>query len=191
MRRTAETWARLSPNYRKRLERNGITKQRYLSGANLQSARGQTIEARRTQERLAVARTHRLPAASTLRSWKARALRRGVTPDDWQAALDAAGPGRFASVRAAVQAMEQRHREWTRAGEPRRSRFIDTEREETRRPIVPSVPIPPSEYYYDEGTDNYWPVSELETGEEYDAYEFIEYEPEPELEWGESWGFYH
>lgn len=33
-------WANLSPTYRKRLERGGITKKAYNSGANLQIARG-------------------------------------------------------------------------------------------------------------------------------------------------------
>lgn len=43
-RRTAEQWDRLSENYRRRLVRQGVGREDYLSGANLQSARGQSRE---------------------------------------------------------------------------------------------------------------------------------------------------
>lgn len=47
-----KTWGALSENYRKRLERGGITKQAYESGASLSSARGHAATPERPERAL-------------------------------------------------------------------------------------------------------------------------------------------
>ena len=68
-------WEGLSETYRKRLLHSGITKKDYLAGVNLQAARGQKIEARRTVER----RKKGLPSMSTVRKRKSQVM----TPQQW------------------------------------------------------------------------------------------------------------
>lgn len=47
-----KTWGALSENYRKRLERGGITKQAYESGASLSAARGHAATPERPERAL-------------------------------------------------------------------------------------------------------------------------------------------
>lgn len=191
--RSAEQWARLKPDYRKRLERKGISRSDYLAGANLQSARGQAKEAVRTQTRQALG----LPGQSTIREWRARAARRGITRSDWDAAVREAGPSRFLAVKDAVRSVEARHRAWVDAGSPRRYKTkVDTREDRAKpRPNIPPLIVPPHEYVYDEQDDTYYPPDYVSSHEDqfYDIGDLLyeEYEPDPAIEWGESWGYYH
>ncbi len=49
--RSAQRWRELSPSYRQRLERSGITRQRYLAGEPLQKARGHRSREHEQQQR--------------------------------------------------------------------------------------------------------------------------------------------
>lgn len=110
-------WNKLSPTYQARLKRAGITRSAYLSGVNLQKARGQKIEARRTVERKIAG----LPAQSTVRrrtkaikehpiAWagvikelKKRNLEiGGMTNNQWQAGLKKHG------IQTTINIAEQR-----------------------------------------------------------------------------------
>lgn len=51
MARTAEQWERLSETYRRRLVRQGISREDYVSGAKLQTARGQSQEKAHDRQR--------------------------------------------------------------------------------------------------------------------------------------------
>lgn len=53
-RRSAAQWERLSPKYRARLLRKGISRDDYLSGANLSRARGHGNESRHARQRAIV-----------------------------------------------------------------------------------------------------------------------------------------
>lgn len=191
--RTAEAWARLKPDYRNRLIRKGITKQAYIDGANLQVARGQTTEAKRTQ---AKALKPSIPGASTVRAWRARALRRGITREDWDAAIRDAGLTRFDTVRAAVLAVEARHRAWVQAGQPRKFK-LEPRAPDAKAPPkfqAPPIIVPPKEYVYDPDDNEYYPPEWIdEHAEQFDTEDLLYdyYEPDPEVEWGQSWGYYH
>ncbi|MHB1357051.1 MAG: hypothetical protein ACYCZF_13870 [Anaerolineae bacterium] len=117
----ARNWETLSPVYRKRLQRGGVTKKQYNSGANLQAARGQKIEARRTVQR----REQGLPSMATVRKQRAAkatgstATERaqwarwakelkavnmtfgGMTPEIWNAAVKKYGRDKVFKVAAA------------------------------------------------------------------------------------------
>ena len=137
--RTAAKWDALSPTYRARLERGGITKSAYLSGAKLQKARGQAkaepLRAKRkaTPGKTAgrkpkVATSYNLPSDTTMRRWKKRAEARGVTGEDWEAALRSADS--FETVQEEIRKKERLHARWTAKGGSFGSRLEDDERED-------------------------------------------------------------
>lgn len=107
-------WTNLSDSQRKRYQRAGISRADYDAGVNLQSARGQGIERRRTEERPETG----LPAPSTVREWRARAIRNKITRDDWDTALDATGLEDFDRLKEAVRGKEKAHKLWQAQGSP-------------------------------------------------------------------------
>lgn len=51
VRRSSERWDSLSPSYRSRLERHGVSREDYIAGANLQGPRGQSSEREHSRQR--------------------------------------------------------------------------------------------------------------------------------------------
>ena len=64
-----------------------------------------------------------VPVASTIRRWKVRARARGVTPEDWDAAMDSVGE--FGAIQDQIRATEAAHSRWVAAGRPWRHRDPD------------------------------------------------------------------
>ncbi len=137
--RTVAKWDALSAAYRSRLERGGITRAKYLAGENLQKARGQAKAepkraalkkgARKTPVRKPkVATSYNLPSSTTMRRWKKRAEERGVTGEDWEAALRSADS--FETVKEEIRKKERLHAKWTAKGAYFGSRLEDDERED-------------------------------------------------------------
>jgi hypothetical protein len=107
-------WTNLSVNQRKRYERNGISRADYEGGISLQKARGQEIERTRAKENIEAG----LPAPSTIRMWRARALRNKVTRTDWDNALETTGLENFDELKDVVRAKEKAHKLWQSQGAP-------------------------------------------------------------------------
>jgi len=179
-------WSQLDPTYRRRLQRAGITAESHREGANLQSARGQTIEARRTAIR------KRIPGAasqSTIRKYRRKALDAGVRPEDWDAALASTGVANFDAIKHVVNAKEQAHQQWTAAGSHRRTRY---ERQNEPSYIQDTIGTVELVRYPDldlEGLTN----DELEELDDaLDDMEIDYYSAEDiAQDWGESWSYYH
>lgn len=135
--RTAAKWDSLSPTYRARLERNGISKSAYLSGVSLQKARGQAkAEPKRSKAKRkspakrkpSVKAPYKLPSDTTMRRWAKRAEARGVTSSDWEAAIRSADS--FDTVKDEIVRKERLHARWTAKGGSFGSRLEEAEREE-------------------------------------------------------------
>lgn len=129
--RSEAGWYALSEKYRNRLTRAGISKNDYLAGAKLQSARGQsraepTRRARVIQaiaRKLGLGTSISLPSASTYQKWKNRFIARGGTADDWDRALRTSSD--WQAVIDSVRWKEKGYRTWVNAGKPWGGNLID------------------------------------------------------------------
>ncbi len=128
--RTSAKWDALTPTYRARLERGGITRAAYLSGAKLQKARGQAkaeprLSAARAAARQAPSTAYPMPSASTVGRWRNRAAARGVIGGDWDAALRSADS--FDTVKEEVRKKERLHAKWAAKGGGKFGTRLDSE----------------------------------------------------------------
>lgn len=109
--RSLARWQSLSPTYRSRLERGGISSADYLAGANLSSARGQARERERSQE----VKEETGLSASALRAWKARARKVGVSAAKFTEVVATEG---IELAVDGVRANERLRREYVSQGSP-------------------------------------------------------------------------
>lgn len=200
MARTLEQWNNLSPTYRARLTKAGVSRKQYMEGKKLQEARGQKIEAKRSEVREKLKRAGKpVPSESTVRAWKRRAVRRGVKPADFDDARQHAG---FVAVQNKIRELEERNQAWREAKRPnKKARLKDTSYGDTMAAIdrqAASRESASSGGYYGAGSSGGSTGDsgyDLDTDYGEDAYDYedlLYYEDyDQDYDWPDSWGYYH